>query len=104
MPESLESMTQVKSLDIKEFVEKGYLHEANRQFFHPLGLALEVMIDDDGKYSLNSIWDNREDPEGIILAKTTRSKAELVMKEQEDRSAARMAALGYNIQPLDEDN
>jgi hypothetical protein len=29
-------------INIKEFREKGYLQEANRRFFHPLGLALSV--------------------------------------------------------------
>lgn len=28
----------------KEFCEKGYLRETNRNFFHPLGLALEIVM------------------------------------------------------------
>jgi hypothetical protein len=32
----------MKKMDIGEFLEKGYLQEANRLFFHPLGLALTV--------------------------------------------------------------
>ncbi len=35
-----------KFLDLKEFVETGYLQEANRLFFHPLGLALAVSVVD----------------------------------------------------------
>lgn len=31
----------IKYMDMAEFQEGGYLQEANRQFFHPLGLALE---------------------------------------------------------------
>lgn len=31
----------IKYMDLTEFREKGFLQEANRQFFHPLGLALE---------------------------------------------------------------
>ena len=60
--------TDVKKMDIKEFYKKGFLQECNRQFFHPLGLALEVELDDDGNATLDGIWDNREDPEGIFFA------------------------------------
>lgn len=58
---------EIKRIDIKEFREKGFLQEANRQFFHPLGLALEIMIDEDGNYTLGGIWDYREDPEGMFF-------------------------------------
>jgi hypothetical protein len=30
------------------FVDEGYLLEANRQFFHPLGLQLTASVQDDG--------------------------------------------------------
>lgn len=32
----------IKYLDLREFLDGGFLQEANRQFFHPLGLALEI--------------------------------------------------------------
>ena len=74
----------IKYMSIKEFVEEGFLQEVNRQFFHPLGLALEVTIDfpkntsdedikkykkDASKYpgavyKLGRIWDYRNDEEG----------------------------------------
>ncbi len=38
---------EIERIDIKEFREKGYLQEVNRRFFHPLGLALEIIIKDD---------------------------------------------------------
>lgn len=34
----------VKHLDIGEFRELGFLQEANRLFFHPHGLALEITV------------------------------------------------------------
>lgn len=37
----------VKRIDIAEFRKRGFLQEVNRQFFHPLGLALEVVIEDE---------------------------------------------------------
>lgn len=47
-------------LDLQEFQERGYLQEANRLFFHPLGLALEISQGDDGSWTLSGIWDCRE--------------------------------------------
>ncbi len=58
----------IKRMDVKEFREMGLLAEVNRTFFHPLGLALEVSVEDDGTESLGGIWDYREDPEGILYS------------------------------------
>ena len=57
---------EIKYMDIKEFREKGFLQEANRMFFHPLGLALEVAINGDGKETLANVWDFRDDSEGLL--------------------------------------
>jgi hypothetical protein len=58
-------------MDPQEFRDEGFLQEVNRQFFHPLGLAMAVMIDygldEDGFMSV-SIWDERDDPEGWFFA------------------------------------
>jgi hypothetical protein len=35
-------MADIKRIDVREFREAGFLLEANRQFFHPHGLALEI--------------------------------------------------------------
>lgn len=35
---------EIKYMDVAEFRELGFLQEANRQFFHPLGLALSVAV------------------------------------------------------------
>ena len=68
---------KINYLDIEEFVEKGYLQEVNRLFFHPLCLALEIIADvgkpgevtihGKGKYRLSGIWDYRTDEEGLIF-------------------------------------
>ena len=68
---------EIKKITIKEFREKGFLQEANRLFFHPLGLALAIMIDDNGKYSLESVWDYREDPEGVFYCNNVISKEKI---------------------------
>lgn len=58
----------IKKIDIKEFREKGYLQELNRQFLHPLGMALEIIQDEDtGEEKLGGIWDYREDEKGIYF-------------------------------------
>jgi hypothetical protein len=58
----------IKKIDIKEFVEKGYLQEVNRRFFHPLVMALEVNCDVRADfYCLGGVWDYRGDEEGIYF-------------------------------------
>lgn len=57
----------MNKLSVEEFKEQGYLQELNRRFLHPLGLALEVLIDKSGELQLNKIWDCREHPEGIYF-------------------------------------
>jgi len=59
----------IKYMDVKEFHAEGYLQELNRKFLHPLGLALEIILDEDGTETLGGIWDYRDDPEGIGFAK-----------------------------------
>jgi hypothetical protein len=54
-------------MDLNEFIDGGYLQEANRLFFHPLGIALCVMFEEKSgrALTLHSVWDSRDDPEGI---------------------------------------
>lgn len=61
---------KIKYMSIKEFREKGYLQELNRQFLHPLGLALAITVSEDYEtttsdegYSIDGIYDFRD--EGI---------------------------------------
>ena len=95
-------MPDIKYLDIKEFRGHGYLQEANRLFFHPLGLALEVMVDPDGNERLGGVWDYRDDPEGMNFGPgVMREDVELrVNQERIDKAKARWAGLGYVIQPV----
>ena len=59
---------ETKYMDVKEFRENGYLQELNRTFLHPLGLAIEVKINEDGTEELGRIWDYRKDKEGLHYA------------------------------------
>jgi hypothetical protein len=62
----------IKRIDIKEFREFGYLQEANRLFLHPLGLALEVVVEDEEpemRESLQKFFDEVPDgPDHIDVA------------------------------------
>lgn len=100
---------EIKRIDIKEFREKGYLQELNRRFLHPLGLALEVSVSNDGTEQLGGIWDYREEKEGIYYdisnADSQRharfsEKKTFIDSELESRSKNRKEILGFDIEPL----
>lgn len=87
----------IKRIKIAEFRKKGFLQEANRQFFHPLGLALEVAVDDvTGDEKLGGLWDYRDDPEGIVYGdgEIDASKIAEVAAEAERHRVAREALFG----------
>lgn len=72
---------EIKRMDIKEFRAQGFLQEANRLFFHPIGLALEVIINEEtGEESLGGVWDYRNDPEGVLFADDVISTKEAAYK------------------------
>jgi hypothetical protein len=95
-------MKDVKYMDIKEFRESGFLQEVNRRFLHPCGLALEVVIDDDGTERLGGIWDYRDDPEGILYNddELSLTKAEAVEQEIRKHEVQRIAIQGMVVQPV----
>jgi len=111
----------VKRIDIAEFREQGYLQEANRLFFHPLGLALEVVSEDSDCFScggrgefngvkcetcngtgtlhtekLGGVWDYRDDPEGMTFGPDMidEDKIKRVFEEERRHRAAREKLLG----------
>ena len=92
-------------MTVKEFVAKGFLREANRQFFHPLGLALEVTKEADGSQKFSDeLQDYRDDPEGMIFQDL--SGDEKVSQTQEierlrlEKAIVRRQRFGFVIQPL----
>jgi len=94
----------VKRMDIKEFREMGLLAELNRAFLHPLGLALEVIIDDETEEEkLGGIWDYRDDPEGMLYSQK-HFPAEKIKQAQEfvkQKHEQRMKNLGFIYQDPD---
>jgi len=95
-------MAEIKRIPIDEFQKRGYLQELNRRFLHPLGMALEVAVADDGTVTLGGIWDYRDDPEGIYFDTSEaklNGRAAAVAEEWASKEAPRRAALGYMVQP-----
>jgi len=94
-------ITEIERIDIAEFQELGYLQEVNRLFFHPLGLALEIVIDDHGE-RLGGIWDSREDDEGFYFGKDMidKDKSRFVLREFEKRKYARIKLFGDMVQDI----
>lgn len=62
-------------LAIEEFVSSGLLQEVNRQFFHPLGLALAVKRENGGLTGLAGVIDGRDDEEGFVYEQFTDAEA-----------------------------
>lgn len=93
-------MTEPKRIDIKEFRALGFLQEANRQFFHPLGLALEVVVEEDGSERLGGVWDYRDDPEGILYSddQLSAEKARRVKAERDSHVGPRIALIKAVVQ------
>lgn len=102
---------EIKHMDITEFRDAGYLQEVNRQFLHPLGLALELArdVDDDtgekGPWRISGVWDYRDDPEGmmydpaVLSSPDGQAKAERVRAERAEKAVVRAKNLGFIIQP-----
>lgn len=97
-------MAEPKKMSVKEFRELGYLQELNRRFLHPLGLALEVVVEKDGSERFGEVWDSRDDPEGFVYGPNTLEpkKAQWVHAEQTKRERERFKRLGFIIQPEDQ--
>jgi hypothetical protein len=98
-------------MDIAEFRRLGFLQEANRLFFHPLGLALEIMeAEGNAPAYISGVWDCRDDPEGVVFGRdvaewsarvSVQMKADRVALEGERHAEARKALLGgFTIQRI----
>ena len=91
---------EIKRMDIKEFREFGLLQEINRLFLHPLGLALEIVQEDDGTERLGGIWDYRDDKEGMLFGDdmVDEEKRMRVMQFMFDQHRKREKSIGYVVQ------
>lgn len=103
-------MENIKKIDIREFREMGYLQEANRRFFHPLGLAIELNVKDNGDHSIGGIWDYREDKEGIYYdlnnsdddrKERFKRNKDFIDNQFKKRISDRKDKLGFGLEPVD---
>ena len=97
----------VRYLSVRDFCELGYLLEANRQFFHPLGLSLEVTPDDEGEtmWHIRGIEDYRDDVEGmvfdgVIFSESDQFNAERIERERRKKEPERLRRFGWVVQPI----
>lgn len=99
-------MAEPRFLSVKEFRAAGYLQEINRQLLHPLGLALEAIVDDSGEELIQRVWDYRHDPDGIVYVEEMLRDPEFTQRalriraEFEAKAHVRGKNLGFVVQPL----
>jgi hypothetical protein len=95
------NMSDINYMNIAEFRKLGFLQEANRLFFHPLGLALEIVVNDDGSEQLGGVWDYRDDLEGIMFGPDVIDieKIKNVDQEYDKHDQFRCAMFG-NVDPI----
>ena len=91
-PPAMADTPEPATLSPADLRDGGYLQEVNRQFFHPLGLALAVWPDDepaaDGTFRAQ-IWDYRLDPEGFLFVDLTDPVAAAHANRVSDEHAAK---------------
>jgi len=96
-------LQEFKIMDLQEFIEIGYLQEANRQFFHPLGLELSICFDDN-EYGELFIIDDRNNPEGRkypeLSDEDSFKKNANILDITRKKFPIRIRNLGYLIQPI----
>lgn len=82
-------------ISFDDFRKDGYLQEANRRFFHPLGLALEAHPN-----GLLRVEDFRDDPEGVyFVGINLKPKADRIDELWNQKEQTRVGALGFMTQP-----
>lgn len=93
-----------KWLSLREFRDAGYLQEVNRQFFHPLGLALVLELgENEAEDRIVGLWDYRDDPEGVIFAESNppdQRMAKRIANEFTEKGSVRFNRFGWMIQPV----
>ncbi len=93
---------QAPDMSLQEFVDLGLLQEVNREFFHPIGLAMAVTVEDDGRVSGFGGIMQTDDPEGFLYDPSAidQSKVERAQEFMGGRLETRRLALGFKTQTL----
>ncbi len=94
----------MKKVRLKEFQARGYLQEANRLFFHPLGMALTFKKLEKGNVEYLCIADYRKEPGGYMFEdlsdNVAKRKSDYVNKKRALIAKERMKKHGFIIQPI----
>lgn len=93
----VDNMENIKEMTVKEFVDAGILHEMNRQFLHPIGLAIDVSVENN-ELKLGRIWDYREDPQGIVFDKIDNNTLIVFKNFQKTKHKVRKKTMGFIVQ------
>jgi len=96
---------KMKYVPVEELRTLGILQEINRQFLHPLGMALDVLVDPKTKEAtaLGGIQDHRSSSGGVVFGNGMLSKDKaLNVREMRNKNAEeRKKELGGAIvQPI----
>ena len=93
---------------VRLFRKMGYLQEVNRNFLHPLGLALSTTIHDNGEESIHGVLVTPDRAgfiydESYINSEEAVAKAQFVAERLAFMADKRVNRLGFVIQPIDAD-
>ena len=88
----------MKFISLEQLHRDGILHEVNRTFFHPIGMALSI----DGDTGVLSVEDHTDDMEGMAFSDgaLSREKFEAFVDFAHPRIRARLAGVGFVEQPI----
>lgn len=82
-----------------DLLQVGLFQEANRRFFHCIGLSLEIRVNSDTEEITFDIIDGRDDMEGFILKSVDEQQQKAFTAFQNERHSARIKGLGFIFQP-----
>ena len=94
-------------LSADDLVEAGYVQEANRRFFHLLGLELVANVQSDGTLTLK-VRDERRVPGGLVFdhrepewSEVRQARALVVDELLFGAVPHRIERFGFDVQPID---
>lgn len=94
-------------LDLREFIDGGFMQEPNRRFFHVLGLELVAQLQDDGSLMLKVCYSRNLDggvvypaPDDDEVARRLQRNAGEIDRLWRECARAREARYGFVIQPV----
>lgn len=98
---TLDRQVAAPDMTAEEFQSSGLLQEVNRQWFHPRGLALSVVVHADGTKQFGNVLDARDDYEGFVFSEGgLAGPAATAAVAAPVKGVARRESLGWIVQPV----